>query len=151
MEELLVEHLITKTVIAVFNGSDKHQWETVRHSFADEVHLDYSSLSGQPAASVNADDIINAWSNFLPKFNFTLHLITNIEITLPGGNASVFCKGEALHFLSNAEGGESWKVYGTYDIDLAKLGDQWKIISLRFNLLHQEGNVNLSVIATAKK
>jgi hypothetical protein len=71
MEELLIEHLITKTVIAIFNGSDKHQWDVVRHSLADDVLLDYSSLSGHPAAQTKADDIIADWSDFLPKFTFT--------------------------------------------------------------------------------
>ncbi|MFN8345604.1 MAG: nuclear transport factor 2 family protein [Spirosomataceae bacterium] len=151
MEELLIENLIKKTVIAVFNGSDKHQWDAVKHSFADEVQLDYSSLNGQPAAPVKVDDIITDRSHFLPKFKFTLHLITNIEIHLQGGKATVFCKGEALHCLPHAEGGEVWKVYGTYDIELAKLGEHWKITGLRFNLMHQEGNINLPVIAAGQK
>ena len=151
MDELLIEHLITKTVIAIFNGSDKHQWDMVRHSLADDVLLDYSSLSGHPAAQTKADDIIADWSDFLPKFKFTLHLISNLEINLQGGTATVFCKGEAVHHLPNAEGGDVWKVYGTYDIELTKLGEQWKIISLKFNQLYQEGNVNLPVIATAQK
>ena len=120
-------------------------------SLADDVLLDYSSLSGHPAAQTKADDIIADWSDFLPKFKFTLHLISNLEINLQGGTATVFCKGEAVHHLPNAEGGDVWKVYGTYDIELTKLGELWKVISLKFNQLYQEGNVNLPVIATAQK
>jgi hypothetical protein len=67
------------------------------------------------------------------------------------GTATVFCKGEAIHHLPNVEGGDVWKVYGTYDIELTKLGEQWRVISLKFNQLYQEGNVNLPVIATAQK
>ncbi|WP_428656898.1 nuclear transport factor 2 family protein [Runella sp.] len=147
MEELLVEQLITKNIIAIFNGSDKHQWETVRHSLADEVLLDYSSMSGQPAAPTKADDIIAAWSGFLPKFAFTLHFLSNFEIHIQGGIANVFCKGSAIHHLPNAEGGDVWKVYGTYEFELAKLGEQWKTTSLKFNLLYQEGNLNLPELA----
>ena len=147
MEELMIEHLIKKNIIAIFNGSDKHQWEVVRHSFADEVLLDYSSLSGQPATQIKADDIVAAWSGFLPKFQFTLHFLSNFEIYIQGGTAAVFCKGHAVHHLPNAEGGDVWTVYGTYDFELAKLGEQWKTVSLKFNLLYQDGNLNLPALA----
>lgn len=149
MEELLNERLITQNIMAIFNGTDKRQWDRVRHSLADEVLLDYSSMSGQPAVQTKADDIIASWSGFLPKFAFTLHLLSNVEVHIQGGTATFFCKGEALHHLPNAEGGDVWKVYGTYDIELAQLGEQWKTVSLRFNLLYQEGNLNLPALASA--
>jgi hypothetical protein len=50
-------------------------------SFLEEIELDYSSLSGNPAANVKAKDIVAQWSAFLPKFKFTQHFITNHYIT----------------------------------------------------------------------
>lgn len=80
------ENLIKATIIRIFNGSDRHEWDTVRNSFASQVLLDYSSLNGQPAASLKAEDIVTAWISFLPKFKFTLHLLSNFEIQISGND-----------------------------------------------------------------
>jgi hypothetical protein len=139
--------VIEETITNIFNGSDKHNWEMVRNSFAEEVLLDYSSLSGQPAAIQKADDIVGAWKSFLPKFKFTLHLVTNFEIHTSGEKATTFCKGKAVHHLPGAEGGDVWTVYGTYDFNLQRIDDDWKVLSMKLNLLYQDGNKNLPAIA----
>ncbi len=144
-----MEHfLIQQTIINIFNGSDRHDWQVVRESFADEVLMDYSSLSGQPAASLKADAIITAWKSFLPKFKFTLHLLTNFEIDVAESTARIFCKGQALHHLPGAEGGDLWTVYGTYDFELQRINEKWKTVLIKFNLLYQDGNTNLPSIAS---
>lgn len=99
------EQQITKTIINIFNGSDKRDWDLVRSCFQYEVFLDYFSLSKKPGEKVKADDIIKGWSDFLPKFAFTHHMITNFEISCSKANATAFCKGNALHHLPDAEGG----------------------------------------------
>ncbi len=141
------EQIITNTITNIFNGSDRHDWDMVRSSFYYEVFLDYFSLSKQPGGKIKSNEIIKGWSDFLPKFKFTQHVITNFEINITGTNASVFCKGNALHYLPGAEGGDTWTVIGTYDFKLAKISEQWKVTSMIFNLLFEDGNKNLPAIA----
>lgn len=141
------EQFIINTIINIFNGSDKHDWELVGDSFHYEVFLDYFSLSKQPGGKIKSNEIIKGWSDFLPKFKFTHHVITNFEINITGTNASAFCKGQALHHLPGAEGGDTWTVIGTYDFKLAKIAGKWKVSSIIFNLLYEDGNKNLAAIA----
>ncbi|MEJ7678950.1 MAG: hypothetical protein WKG06_14065 [Segetibacter sp.] len=75
------EQTIINTIINIFNGSDKHDWELVSNSFHYEVFLDYFSLSKQPGEKIKSNEIIKGWGDFLPKFTFTHHVITNFEVT----------------------------------------------------------------------
>lgn len=142
------EQLIINTIVNIFNGSDKQDWELVRNSFHYEVFLDYFSLSKKPGEKVKSDEIIKGWKDFLPKFKFTHHMITNFEITITGANAVAFCKGQALHLLPDAEGGDTWTVIGTYDFKLTKVANQWKVDTMIFNLVYEDGNKNLPALAT---
>ncbi len=140
------EQIIINIIINIFNGSDKHDWELVSNSFHYEVFLDYFSLSKKPGEKVKSVEIIKGWSDFLPKFKFTHHVITNFEITVKGANAEVFCKGQAIHYLPDAEGGDIWTTIGTYDFKLEKIAGKWKVNSMIFNLLYEDGNKNLPAL-----
>lgn len=142
------EQIIINTIVNIFNGSDKNDWELVRNSFHYEVFLDYFSLSKKPGEKVKSDEIIKGWKDFLPKFKFTHHVITNFEITVTGANAAAFCKGQALHHLPGSEGGDTWTVIGTYDFKLTKVAGQWKVDTMIFNLVFEDGNKSLPAIAT---
>jgi len=142
------EQKIINIIINIFNGSDKHDWDLVLNCFYYEVFLDYFSLSKKPGGKVKPADVVKGWSGFLPRFTFTHHTITNFEISIEGANAAAFCKGYALHHIPGAEGGDTWTIIGTYDLKLIKVSDQWKVNSLIFNLLYEDGNKNLPSIAT---
>ena len=141
------EQQIINTILSIFNGSDRQEWEAVRESFSYEVFLDYFSLSKKPGEKIKSDDIIKGWSEFLPRFKFTHHVITNFEVKVAGATAKAFCKGYALHHLPEAEGGDTWTTIGTYEIGLEKIAEKWKVNSMIFNLLYEEGNKSLAAIA----
>jgi hypothetical protein len=141
------ESIVQAVIIRIFNGTDSHQWDTVRTGFTDEVLVDYASLNGQPASVIKADELIQSWRAFLPKFEFTFHRQSNFQFEFSGEGCTVFCKGEALHHLPDAEGGDFWTVYGTYHFELTKRTGQWKVAVMKFDLLYQQGNTRLPAIA----
>jgi hypothetical protein len=132
----------------IFIGADSRDWNKIRASFADEVLLDYSSLNGQPASVTKADDIINAWSAFFPKFKFTLHFISNFSVTTDRNKATCSCYGHAMHHLPGTAGGDLWEVFGTYEFGLEQQGDKWKVILMRYHHKHATGNLELPLIAS---
>jgi hypothetical protein len=144
MEEHLV---ITNVITNIFNGADRQDWELVQNSFYFDVFLDYFSLSKQPGSKMKSSEIIKGWSDFLPKFNFTFHVVSNFQISTTEETASAFCKGSALHHLPDSEGGDTWTTYGTYDFKLIKVAGEWKVNSIIFNLLYEDGNKRLAAIA----
>lgn len=141
-EQIEIINIITN----IFNGSDKHDWNLVENSFHYEVFLDYFSLSKQPGKKIKSGEIIKGWSDFLPKFKFTYHTITNFEVTVTEANAAAFCKGQSLHYLPGSEGGDNWTTIGTYDFKLEKIAGKWKVNSMVFNLLYEDGNKSLPAI-----
>ena len=145
------EQIIISTIINIFNGSDKRDWEMVSNCFSYEVFLDYFSLSKKPGEKVKSAEIIKNWSDFLPGFQFTHHVITNFEINITGTNASAFCKGHALHYLPVETGEDTWTTVVTYDFKLVKNAGQWKVNSMTFYLLYVCGNKNLAAIANQTK
>ena len=137
---------IQDRVIALFVNSDKRNWEGVEAQMADSVLLDYSSMTGNPAATLNPKDITSAWATVLPGFTHTHHQIGNILVHIEGNEAKLSCYGTATHYLDNDEG-SIWTVVGTYDFNLSKEGDTWKVTSMTFNYKYQSGNANLVALA----
>ncbi|MDO3625098.1 nuclear transport factor 2 family protein [Mucilaginibacter sp. BT774] len=131
---------IIETITNIFEGADERDWNKVKASFANDVLLDYYSMNGSPATVLSSNDIIKAWKGFLPGFDLTHHYVTKFEIEQSVGIAKAHFSGKADHFID----GESWTVEGSYDLELAIVGDDAKVTKFKFNLQSQGGNVQLS-------
>jgi hypothetical protein len=130
---------IIKTVTNIFEGADERNWNKVKASFANDVLLDYYSMNGNPASVLSSNDIVTAWSGFLPGFDLTHHYVTKFQIEQSDGIAKVYFSGRADHFID----GESWTVEGTYDLELVITGNDAKVTKFKFNLLNQSGDTGL--------
>lgn len=139
-----------EAVVSLFVATDQHDWEAVMKVFADEVNLDYSSMSGNPAQVLSPTQIVDSWKGILPGFEFTHHQIGNIMVSGNGDQAHVFCYGTASHFLKD-EQGDLWVVVGSYDFNLTRVEkESWKIKSMKFNFKFQDGNTALPQKAIEK-
>lgn len=140
----------TEVVTGLFIATDQNNWEDVIASFSEEVLLDYSSMTGNPAVELSPSDIVESWKGILPGFESTHHQIGNIRHTIDETMAKVFCYGTATHFLTD-ESGNVWTVVGTYDFELKpdKSG-AWKISAMKFNFKYQDGNTSLPQKAIEK-
>lgn len=133
---------IQETVIKMFVNSDERNWSEVEKQFASKVSLDYSSMTGNLASEVSPTEITSGWKTVLPGFTYTHHQLGNFITESNGSKAHSFCYGTATHFIED-ENGSVWTVVGTYDFDLEKIDDNWKITSMTFNYKYQEGNEKL--------
>ena len=143
---------VNHVVAQMFVASDQGNWQEVEKCFADNVNLDYYSMSGNPAAMVTPAAITTAWKGVLPGFTHTHHQLGNFSTKIDGNGAHVFCYGTATHYLED-EGGNVWTVVGSYDFDLENKDNHWKITSMVFNFKYQDGNETLiqKAIANAQK
>lgn len=140
---------INQVVAQLFVATDQKDWQAVEACFAEKVELDYSSMSGIPASSLTPNEITTAWKSILPGFKFTHHQVGNFIGELNEDSAHVFCYGTATHYLEN-EAGNVWTVVGSYDFDLIKQNNQWKVKAMTFNFKYQDGNVELPALAMEK-
>lgn len=133
---------IQETITKMFVNSDNRNWTEVEAQFAPKVTLDYSSMTQNPAAEVSPTDITTAWKTVLPGFTYTHHQIGNFITEVDGTKAHSFCYGTATHYIED-ENGNVWTVVGSYDFDLEKIDNNWKITSMTFNYKYQDGNGKL--------
>jgi hypothetical protein len=129
---------------------DRLDWPAVRQSFADRVMVDYRSLSGAPAAEVNADHLIAGWRAVMPGFDATQHLVGPVVASRDGDATHAETHVRAYHHIAGAEGGNLWMVAGHYSVGLIARDGRWQIIALTLTVFYQEGNLALPRIATAR-
>ncbi|MCT4638402.1 MAG: nuclear transport factor 2 family protein [Bacteroidales bacterium] len=133
---------INETISKLFVASDNRDWKTVESIFADKVELDYSSMNGNPVVEITPEQITDSWKTILPGFESTYHQLGNFITEQNGAIAKVFCYGTATHYLKH-ESGNIWIVVGSYDLELKKVGDYWRVIKMKFNYKYQDGNTKL--------
>jgi SnoaL-like domain len=130
---------IIQVVKAIFSGTDKRNWSEVKNAMAEEVLLDYSSMTGNPAALEASEKIVETWKGFLPGFDKTHHQVSDFKVSQNGSLAQVYLFGKADHYIS----GEIWTVEGTYDVTLSRSDAHWKVTAFKFNFIKQSGNTTL--------
>lgn len=136
-----MNHVNTR-VTELFVATDNRNWEKVVRIFAPKVILDYSSMNGNPPSELTPNQIIEAWKGILPGFESTHHQLGNFITEINGNKASLFCYGTATHYLTD-EKGNLWTVVGSYNFDLEKMNNQWRVTSMKFNFKYQDGNTSL--------
>ncbi len=137
---------IEHSIRTVFEQADARNWQAVEETFASKVLLDYTSMAGGEPLSLSPSEIITSWKTVLPGFESTHHQVGIFDIELKGDVAKANVHGLASHYLPNPAG-DVWTTVGTYDFELAKIGDSWKITLMRFNLRKQDGNTQLATLA----
>ena len=140
-----IEQLVTQ----VFTSTDNHDWESLKSCFTNLFVLDYESMSNQPAVQISPEQLADSWSSLLPGFDSTHHQIGNIIVKETDSGYHVSCYGTATHFIEN-ENPQVWTVYGTYDFNIRKSKDAFKIYRMTFNYKFQTGNLGLASIASSR-
>jgi hypothetical protein len=131
----------------MLHAIDLRDWQAVRDAFADHVDVDYSSLSGAPAATMSSDEQIGAWRSFVGAFDATQHLtgpfVTSERESEVLGTTSV----RGYHRIAGAAGGDTWVVAGLYHVRFVHRRAGWRIVGLTLKVIYQDGNLDLPRVA----
>ncbi|TGQ72684.1 MAG: nuclear transport factor 2 family protein [Mesorhizobium sp.] len=133
------ERAVIRIADAIDRAVDAQDWKLTRGYFADTVVADFSSLSGQPAATIPSDDLIGAWSANLKGSKTSLHLRTNHQVVLEANAATVLSNGYAWNRMEG-NGDPLWEVWGTYEHHLTRSAAGWKVDGFTFRMTHERGN-----------
>jgi len=127
-QELIDVYTAIATVYAMIEALDHKDWVACRGTFADEVYLDLDFSAVVPN-QVKADEMITSWRTLFDQFATTLHIVTNPQIELDGERAVVRSYVTALHVgKESSQGVNHFTAYGTYEHQLIKAKDGWKIV-----------------------
>lgn len=136
MQQMASSEQVKNNIVRMVNAVDAKQWDVASAQFADEILVDYSSLTGLPAVSATVQDLVGGWKQLLQNVS-TLHQLSNFDIAVEGNRAEVSSHVYASH---SAEGIEHWDLYGRYHHTLSMISGQWKITGITLRVQDQKGN-----------
>lgn len=143
LDTLVAKDGIATVVHRLFIATDQRDWPAVRRCFADRVEFDMTSLAGGSPVQLTPRQITDAWDVGLKPIQHVHHQVGNLEIEVRGDTATAFCYGVALHFRPTASGENVRRFVGSYDFQLHRGSDGWRIGGFRFNAKFVDGNLNL--------
>lgn len=149
-EELVDRAKIADHILNYATGIDQHQWDLYRSIFADEIMLDFSSWSGQPAARMPADDWVAGVRATLEPFDATQHVLTNFQVVLDNDRATGSCYMAAHHHLVTGELREMHSIGGYYVHELKRNGSGWLIDRTQLNVTWEMGDRGLFELAAQR-
>ncbi len=149
-DDLIDRANITDHVLKYATGIDRHHWDVYRAIFADEITLDFSSWSGDPASTMPADDWVAGVRATLEPFDATQHVLTNFSITLDGNSATCTCYMAAHHHLVVNGDRQMHSIGGYYVHELAREGDGWLINKTELNVTWEMGDRGLFELAAKR-
>ncbi len=127
---------------------DRRDWDELEDVLADEVLLDYSSLSGGEPATLPRAQIIGSWVSVLGALDATQHLVSNHLVAIDGDTAVCTAAFQATHVLSNPHGGPVWTLGGHYRFQLARAAASgWRITGVEMIADWASGNQRIMTLA----
>lgn len=150
LDEMMEKEAVKAAVTNIFVATDKRDWLGVRHAFANRVLLDYRSMPGGAADTLSPPQITDRWKSILPGFDQTHHALSNFQVSVAGGQATVLHYGNAEHFMERTGEHPLWVVVGTYRHHLSKQDGRWVVDQMAFYLKYMTGNLGLARYAQEK-
>ncbi|MEM0911375.1 MAG: nuclear transport factor 2 family protein [Pseudomonadota bacterium] len=134
---------VINTVKQVGSLADAGDFAALQALYAEEVMVDYSSLSGEKTSLKSAEKLMTEWASVLPGFDVTHHAISDIKVVFSDSDkqgserqiATVTANVIADHFVNNM----NWQVSGNYRYELIKQDGQWRIVYHQFNVESETG------------
>ncbi len=127
-------------VDGIDDAVDRKDWAACRALFADELHVDFTSLAGGEPGPLAADDLVGGWRTALHPGKPSFHLRTNHRVEVDGDRATCVSKGHALNLLPRATGSGEWEVWGWYTHTLERAGGGWRCTGMTLDVVHARGN-----------
>lgn len=132
-------------VVRMFVATDERDWTTLEACFTEPFILDMTSMVGGEPAHLTPRQVAEAWAKGFEPLSSVHHQVGNFRTTLIARDeTSVRCYGVALHHRDDvAPESGTRRFVGTYEIDLHRQGEEWRISRLKFLLKFIDGNVHL--------
>jgi len=131
---------VRTTLSRLFIAADEKEWKTIEELLDRKTYFDYSSFTSEAPSFKTPAEVIQSFKRIIPGFDMSHHQIGNFIINASPVNASAICYLTARYFLKNDSGQNIWTVIGSYEFELRKENDYWKITKLIFNLKFTDGN-----------
>ena len=124
---------ISDVLIRYATALDTRDWDLLRTCFTDDCVCDYDPV-GPREGYADFEALARGYLSPLPA---TQHLVTNHVIEISGDTASARSYAHAMHVATT---GAQFVIAGTYEDELVRTGDGWRIRRRRFPMSWWSGD-----------
>lgn len=121
---------VADVLVRYATGIDRKDWLLFRTCFTEDCHADYGDIGVWDGV----DAITDYMTRTHPDDVRTLHRITNVAITREGDGVAARSYVDVI--FVGAESGSGVRAAGTYDDELVRTGDGWKIARRRYTMVY---------------
>ena len=143
VQELLDRTRVIERVTEFFVATDARDWERLERLMTDPVVLDMTSLAGGNPATVTPAQVGAGWRDGLAAIDHVHHQVGNFLVKVTGDEATLRCYGLAFHHRAISSPDNLRTFVGSYDVELRRMADEWKISLFRFKVSFVTGNLKL--------
>jgi 3-phenylpropionate/cinnamic acid dioxygenase small subunit len=130
---------------------DARDWSLWQSVFGEEVLLDLSDYEPDPPPEARPTARhLEYVKRLFAGFDATQHLIANARFTLEGARARGVAHMRAEHWVTTAQGGDRYSMFGRYHVECVRLPQGWRIERLKLELLREEGNRHVMRLAARR-
>ncbi|MET7831365.1 nuclear transport factor 2 family protein [Micromonospora sediminicola] len=143
-QEDLVDQLAIQRVITEYAWFvDRRDWDALVATLADTVVVDYTATSGGEAETLSGPEQVDRWRRELGVLDGTQHVVTGVIADVTGDTATATANVLAWLRRDNVPGGRLWHNGGTYEFELRRAGERWRISRLVARPIWIEGNIGV--------
>lgn len=100
-------------------------------------------MGAEKAALITPQEICKMWEDGFKDLDSVHHQAGNYIVNINGNNADVKAYAIASHYKKETTQGAVREFIGSYDFQLVKKENGWKISKFRYNLKYSDGNLSL--------
>ena len=91
-----------KTIVeSVGSMADTGNFEALEKLYAEEVTVDYTSLTGGEVELKSPQALMTQWASVLPGFDRTRHELSNVSVEINGNTAKATANVVADHYVND--------------------------------------------------
>jgi ketosteroid isomerase-like protein len=129
------EKAITDLTIAYAWALDTRRFEELRQVFAEDAVGDLLGVRSE-----GRDAITARISDALSTLDATQHVVSNHQVSVDGDTATCRCYLVGQHVKKGTPGGDTFIIAGTYQDELARTTDGWRITHRTLSAAWTDGN-----------
>ncbi|MGH8965060.1 MAG: nuclear transport factor 2 family protein [Actinomycetes bacterium] len=126
---------VARVLSRVARAMDQKDWNLLAECYDVEAVGDYENGLTEGRAA-----ILESAQGFLSAFTATQHLIGNVEVSVTGNAATSHATFVAQHVLETTEGQQRTLLGGTYDDELVRGPESWRISRRRIRGIWSDGD-----------
>ena len=140
LQKCIDRQAVINLLIQYATALDTKNWALLEQCFLPDAVADYGEDAGRHEGYPAIEETVRF---FLDGLDSSQHLLGNYVVEIEGDDATSTCYLHAQHYLEDTKGGDTYTVGGTYEDELVRTNEGWRIKHRKLVTTWVEGNPGL--------